>query len=137
MRLYFTNNKRPSMLLLVMSVMQAHIGKGIKVLSITTQTTPLPPAVLRDVQAFPGSCCTHTAPAIYQSSPGSQTTTDHPVTPEFVPKPPPVLAGLKKVNCDGSGFFSLSRSGLIHRSRSFVFRLSIYYLLSILQSHKP
>lgn len=49
----------------------------------------------RDVQAIPGFCCVHTAPALHQSSQCSQTTTDHPVTPEFVPKPPPVLAGLK------------------------------------------
>lgn len=49
----------------------------------------------RDAQAIPESCCVHTAPAMYQSSLCSQTTTDHPVTPEFVPKPPPVLAGLK------------------------------------------
>lgn len=60
------------------------------------QTAPLPPALPRHVQAIPGSCCVHTAPATYQSCTSlcSYTTTDHPVTPEFVPRPPPVLAGL-------------------------------------------
>lgn len=49
----------------------------------------------RDVQAIPGSCCVHRALPMYRSSLCSQIPTDHPVTPDLVPKPPPVLAGLK------------------------------------------
>lgn len=90
-------------------MMQTYFGKGIKVLSITTyrlhhchKQCPGMWAIANAQEcgqcqclAIPGSWCVHTAPPKYQSSLCSQTATDHPVTPEFAPKPPPVLAWLK------------------------------------------